>query len=187
MIKMKKLRVKKPIAVSLSLVLGMTIIVFITMLLFNVSDYGMTIASFGATIFMVLSKKKINNKAVFGSYLTASVFGFMFSMTPFPISLNLALAVVCSILSMTLLEFQHGPAIGISIAMVLNKFNMWTDFMILFCIFLILGMTLFLKVSLTDPVKALKFIELDEDRIKWKFKNKEVPQYLSLGKDAEQT
>jgi len=183
---MKKIKVKKPIVVSLSLVLGMAIIIFVTMLLFNVSDYGVTIASFGATIFMVLSKKKISHKAVFGSYLIAAAFGFVFSKLPFVTSLNVALAVICSILTMTLLELQHAPAIGISIAIVLNKFNVWTDVMILFCIFLILSMTLFLKLSLTDPVKALRFIELDEDRIKWKFKNKEVPQYLSLGQENEQ-
>jgi hypothetical protein len=181
---MKKLKVKKPVAVSLSLVLGMIIILFITMLLFNVSDYGITIASFGATIFMVLSKKKISHRMVFGSYLISTAFGFLFSRLSELTSLNVALAVICSIVVMTLLQLQHAPAIGMSIAIVLNKFNAWTDLMILFSIFLILGMTLFLKVSLTDPVKALRFIELDEERIKWKFKQKEIPQYLRMG-DSE--
>jgi hypothetical protein len=183
--KMKKLKVKKPVAVSLSLVLGMVILIFITMLLFNVSDYGITIASFGATIFMVLSKKKISHRIVFGSYMIATVFGFLFSNISEMASLNVALAAIGSIIVMTLLELQHAPAIGMSIAIVLNKFNIWTDLMILFSIFLIFGLTLYLKISLTDPVKALRFIELDEERIKWRFRQKEIPQYLKMGSNED--
>ena len=62
----QKIKVKKSIAVALSLILGISITIFATMLLLNVTDYGITIASFGATLFMVLSSKKLEKKKIYG-------------------------------------------------------------------------------------------------------------------------
>ena len=47
MMKMRKPKVNKSVAVTLSLALGLAIIVFVTMLLFNVTDFGITIVSKG--------------------------------------------------------------------------------------------------------------------------------------------
>ena len=67
----------------------------------------------------------------------------------------------------------------------LNKFSLWVDFFIVFCIFLIIAMTITLKMFLKDPEKVAKFIELEEEKIKWNFRPKESPDYLHL-KNKEQ-
>jgi len=177
---MRKPKVNKSIAVTLSLALGLAIIVFVTMLLFNVTDFGITIASFGATIFMLLSKNNLKKRTIFGSYVVATIIGFIFSNLSDMKSFNLALAAVSSILIMTFLNLQHAPAIGISIAMVLNKFSFWTDFIILFCIFFILAMTILLKIFLKDPTKVITFVDIEEEKIKWKFQKRDIPEYLKL-------
>ena len=176
----KRIKVKKSIAVTLSLSLGLAIIIFVTMLLFNVTDYGITIASFGATVFMILSKKKLNKKVIFGSYLLATALGFMFSNLSDIKSLNATLAAVSSIVLMSFLELQHTPAIGMSVAMVLNKFSFWTDFVILFCIFFIIFITIMLKIFMEEPESILTFVNMDEEKIKWNFKEREIPEYFHL-------
>ncbi len=185
-IPMAKIKIKKSVAVTLSLALGVAVIIFVAMLLLNVSDYGITIASFGATIFMILSKKDIPKKLIFGSYLAAGIAGFAFSNLSEITSLNVALAAVSSIIIMTVLGLQHPPAIGIAAALVLNKFQFWTDLLILAYIFFILGLTLFLKGFIQNPLKAIKFVEIEKDRIKWNFRKKEIPKYLQLKGSAEE-
>jgi CBS-domain-containing membrane protein len=175
-----KLRMKKNVAVTLSVILGMSIILFVTMLLFNVTDYGTTIASFGATIFMVLSQSKVSRKKIFGAYIVAALAGYMFSRFSEVTQLNAALAAIASIVLMTMFEFQHAPAIGIALSMVLNKFSFWIDVLVILCIFMILGMTITLKLFLQSPEKMIKFIELEEEKIKWNFRPRENPDYLDL-------
>ena len=177
--KKKKLKIKKPVIVSLAVVLGIAIMIFITMLLFNVTDYGITIASFGATIFMIISKGKFSKRKIFGSYIIATAMGFAFSRASSSL-LNVALAAVTSVILMTFLEFQHAPAIGMSIAMVLNRFSFWTDAIVLVCIFLILSGTIVLKYVILNPKDVINFVEIEEEKIKWNFKNKELPEYFEI-------
>ncbi len=183
--KENKPHVKKFVAVFLPLSLGLAITIFVTMVLFNVTDYGITIASFGATIFMILSKKDINKKAIFGSYFISTLLGFLFSKLSSITSLNVTLAVVSSILAMTLFDLQHPPAIGIAAAMVLNKFSFWIDVLVLIYVFFIIIMTLTLKEFMQNPTKILSFIEIEEEKIKWDIKKKETPEYLRLKETTE--
>jgi hypothetical protein len=182
---MRKLKVKKSIAMTLVLALGIAIIVFVTMLLFNLTDYGITLASFAASIFMILSKKDIKKRAIFGSYLVATLMGFMFSNLSQIRTLNVALAAVSSVILMTFLDLQHTPAVGMSISLVLNNFAFMTDILILFCILLILAMTLTLKIIFNNPTKIIRFIEVENDKIEWNFKEKKMPSYLKMKDPTE--
>lgn len=178
-----RLKLNKSVAIGLSLVLGLAILLFVIMLLFNVTDYGITIASFGATIFMILSKKGAKKRTIFGSYFIAIILGFMFSALSDINSLNAGLAAISSIVLMTLLDLQHPPAVGISIAMVLNNFSFATDVIVLMCIFFIISVTMVLKAFLENPHKIMNFIsmiEIEEEKINWKFQKREVPRYLRL-------
>ncbi len=179
----RKIKVKKNIAVFLSLVLGISITVFVAMLLFNVTDYGITIASFGATLFMILSKKKLKKNKIYGSYAVATLIGVIFANLSGMQSLNLALAAVSSVIFMTLLNIQHPPAIGIAVSMVLNQFSIFTDIVVLLCLFFIISMTLILKLFLDNPNKVINFIEIEEEKIKWNLKRKYKPRkkkYIKL-------
>ncbi|MBN2367722.1 HPP family protein [Candidatus Woesearchaeota archaeon] len=176
----KKIKVKKHIAVSLAMALGLAVTVFVIMLLFNVTDYGITIASFGASVFMILSRKGISTKKVFGAYLVAVVIGYFASSINFLGNLNVAVAAVTSVILMTLMELQHAPAIGMAVATVLNKFSLSTDIVVVFCIFIILYMTLLLKYVLREPQKVMKFIDIEEEKIKWKFTPKQKPDYIKI-------
>ncbi|MEM4397567.1 MAG: HPP family protein [Candidatus Woesearchaeota archaeon] len=179
----EKKRINKKIAILIPLIFSIAIIVFLTMLIFNVTDYGITIASLGASIFMILSNKKINKKVIFGSYIISTVIGFLFSTLTSVKSLNLALAAVSSILIMTLFDMQHAPAIGMSVAIVLNKFSILTDFLILGYIFFIFSLTILLKLHISNPNALLNYLnigEVKEEKIKWNFKEKPVPEYLKI-------
>ena len=171
----QKIKVKKSIAVALSLILGISITIFATMLLLNVTDYGITIASFGATLFMVLSSKKLEKKKIYGSYALATVIGVIFGKVYGLQSLNVALAAVSAVIFMTVLNLQHPPAIGIAVSMVLNKFTIFTDIVVLLCLFFIISMTILLKLFLDDPNRAINFIEIEEEKIKWNLKRKYKP------------
>lgn len=177
---MKKPKLKKGIAVTLSVLLGLAILVFVVMLLFNVTDYGITIASFGATVFMILSRPNLSKKKVFGAYFVATTMGYLFSRLSLIKSADVALAAVSSVAIMTILEFQHAPAIGMSVAMVLNGFPLWVDVVVLLCIFAILGMTLLLKGFMEQPHKFINFIEIEEEKIKWNLKKRDVPDYVKI-------
>lgn len=166
---MNKEKTYRKIAISLFLGLSLLILIFSVMLLFNVTDYGITIASFGASVFMVLSKKKISYRQIFGSYIIASIIGFIFSKLPISSLFAVATAVVSSVAVMTFLETQHTPAIGISIAMVLNKFSFWTDLIVVLSILTILGIAVMLKSFVKDPKKLLNFVKIETDKINWDF------------------
>ncbi|NTV23419.1 MAG: hypothetical protein HGA85_03525 [Nanoarchaeota archaeon] len=179
--KKTKIKVKKPIAIGLALAIGLVTIIFVTMLIFNLTDFGITIASFVSTVFMILTKKKVSRKQIFGSYLLAGLLGFLFSNISEITSLNVAMAAVSSVLAMTLLGLQHPPAIGMSVALVLNKFSFVTDVFVLFCIIVILGLCILLREFVRDPNAVMKFVEIDEgEKIKWNIPEKEVPAYLQL-------
>ncbi len=152
----RKIKVKKSIAVALSLILGISITIFVTMLLLNVTDYGITIAT---------------------------VIGVLFSKTSSLQALDVALAAVSSVIFMTVLNLQHPPAIGIAVSMVLNKFSIFTDIVVLLCLFFIISMTFLLKAFLNDPKKVINFIEIEEEKIKWNLKRKYKPskkKYINL-------
>ena len=181
--KKRKIKVKKSIAVSLSLILGVSITIFVTMLLLNVTDFGITIASFGATLFMVLSRKDLKKRKIYGSYALATIIGVIFSKISGLQSLDVALAAVSSVIFMTVLNLQHAPAIGIAVSMVLNKFTIFTDVVVLLCLFFIISMTILLKMFLDDPNKVINFIEIEEEKIKWNLKKKYKPskkKYINL-------
>ena len=162
------MKFKKSLAISLFLIIGLCITVLGTVLLFNVTDYGIAIASFGATIFMIISRKKIDKRKIFGAYLVGISVGFIFSKLSV-VFLNAALAAVISVILMTILELQHAPAIGISIAMVLREFSFSTVIIILLCIFGIFGIALMTKLFLKDPQKVLNFVEIEDEKIRWNF------------------
>ncbi|MEM3374068.1 MAG: HPP family protein [Candidatus Woesearchaeota archaeon] len=179
----QKLQINKTIAIALPLIFGLALIIFLTMLIFNVTDYGITIASFGASIFMILSHKSINKKMLYGSYIVGTFVGYLFSTLTTIKSLNVALAAISSILIMTLLDLQHAPAVGISAAIVLNKFSFWVDLLILIYIFFIFTLTWLLKLHITDPNKVLTYLpiaEIKEEKIKWNIREKTTPDYLKL-------
>lgn len=176
----KRMKVKKSIAVTLSLVLGFTITLFVTMLLFNVTDYGITIASFGASIFMIFSQKNLTKRKILGAYSLATLIGYIASKIFLSQSFSVALAAVISVILMTVLELQHPPAIGMSVAMVLNKFSFLTDIIVLICLVFILTMVYLLKTFLKDPQKVINFVEIEEEKIKWNLRKKESPKYINL-------
>ncbi len=177
---MKKPKIKKEIAVTLSVLLAITILVFVVMLLFNVTDYGITIASFGATVFMILSRPKLSKKKIFGAYFVSTLMGYVFVRFSISQSADVALAAVSSVVIMTILEFQHAPAIGMSVAMVLNRFPFWVDLVVLLCIFSIIGMTLLLKKFIQQPDKFINFIEIEEEKIKWNLKKRKSIEYINI-------
>ena len=61
----KRIHIKKSVVVVLSLIIGLLISLFVTMLLFKITDFGITIASFGATIFMALSRDNLKKKKIY--------------------------------------------------------------------------------------------------------------------------
>jgi len=150
------------------------------MLLFNVTDYGITIASFGATIFMILSDHEIKLKKIFGSYLVATFLGYVFTLID--IKGSASIAAIASIMVMTYLEFQHTPAIGMTVAMVLNKFPLKIDLIVLISIFVIVAITVILSKFIHTPDVILKHFNFKEEKIKWNMKNKEYsgPTYIRL-------
>ena len=166
---MDQKKVYRKIAITLFLVLGLLVVVFAAMLLFNVTDYGITIASFGATVMMILSKKKVENRKIIGAYIAASVIGFIMARVPGSVLFNVAVAGVASVIAMTVLEMQHAPAIGIAIAMVLNNFSFWTDVTIIFSILLIIGMAMILKSFIRNPERILNFVKIETEKINWDF------------------
>ncbi len=160
-------KLKKKLVTYFLIIFGLAISVFVAMLLFNVSDYGITIASFGASVFMILSRNRLSKKKVFGAYIIAMLIGYGFSKLSQIASLNMALATIFSFAAMTLLEFQHAPALGLSMAIVLNKFPFWSDVIIVMCILFILTMAVVLRTVLQNPDKVLELLNLDERKIKW--------------------
>lgn len=161
----------KRIGLVLLFVVGLTTIIFVTMLLFNITDYGITIASFGATAFMVLSRSKVSKRRILASYLIATVIGFIFSRFPSS-TLNAALAAVSSFVIMTLFSAQHPPALAMSIAVMLNKFSLWTDLLIVLCIFFIIFMAYILKAFWKHPERVLSFVQIETEKIRWDFLDK---------------
>jgi CBS-domain-containing membrane protein len=166
---MVKTRTKKIIATVALLLLGFSIVFFVMMLLSIVTDYGITIASFGATVLMIFSRKTLQHRKIIGAYLLASIIGCIGSMLPTMASFNLALASILSFAVMTLLDVQHAPAIGLAISMALNKFSIWTDIIVAVCIFIIIGMALLLKAYLRDPDRFLKMVNIETEKINWNF------------------
>jgi hypothetical protein len=156
------------IGLVLLFTLGITTVIFVTMLLFNITDYGITIASFGATAFMVLSRNKISKRRIMASYFLATVVGFIFSKFPTS-SLNAALAAVTSFILMTLFSAQHAPALAMSVAVMLNKFSFWTDLLIVLCIFFIIFMAYILKAFWKHPERVLSFVQIESEKIRWDF------------------
>lgn len=166
---MNQQELKNKLVTYFLILFGFIISIFVTMLLFNVSDYGITIASFGASVFMILSRKNLSKKKIFGAYLLSTFIGFLFSRLSTLSSLNVALATITSFATMTFFDFQHAPALGLSMAMVMNKFSFWTDIIIVLCILFILAMTVVLKTVLQNPDKVLAMFNLDKRKIKWNF------------------
>ncbi len=148
--------------------LGILTTVFLTMLLFNVTDYGITIASFGATAFMVLARKNVEKRRIFGAYLIATFIGYFFSRFQTN-NFSVALATVASFLAMTFFEVQHPPALAMSVAVILNRFTFWTNILIVLCIFTILFMTITLKAFWKNPNKVLTFLQIEREKINWNF------------------
>lgn len=180
----KKINLNKKIAFILPLIFTLSIIILITILIFNVTDYGITIASLAATIFMILSNKSIKKRVIYGSYIVSTFVGFLFSTLSENKALDLTLAVIASIIIMTLFDLQHAPAIGLSVSIVLNKFNLLIDIIILLYIFFIFGLTTLIKLHMSDPYKLisyLKIFEVKEEKINWNLKEKPKPDYLKLG------
>ena len=157
----------KKIRNYLLLSFGFLLTFFVTMLLFNVTDYGITIAAFGASIFMIITKSRVSHKKIFGSYLVAIVLGYVFSKMPTWTSFNVALTAITSIVAMSMLKFEHAPAIGIGVAMVLNKFTFWTDVIVALCLFFIIGMVILIKNFFSDPDKLLNYIRIENEKINW--------------------
>ena len=122
----------------------------------------------------------MSTRRVFGAYFVAVITGFIFSVMPMVKSFNVAFAAVISVVLMTVLEFQHPPAIGIAVATVLHRFTFWTDVIVVLCIFFILYITLLLKYILREPQRLMNFVEIEEEKIKWKFRSKEKPEYLKI-------
>ncbi len=160
---------KKKVRLVLLVGIGLLITTFITMVLFNVSDYGITVASYGATVFMLLSKKNLKTKKIFGAYFIATMIGYLFSRLPTVTAFNVALASISSFIIMTVLSLQHAPALGIAVAMVLNKFSFVTDIIVLLCIFMILGIVYILKTYMNDPDKVNNFVRIETEKINWNF------------------
>ena len=160
---------KKELRLVLLVGLCILITILVTMILFNVSDYGITVASYGATVFMLFSKKSISKKKIFGAYFIATIIGFLFSKLPTVTSFNVALATISSFVLMTIFSFQHAPALGVTVAMVLNKFSFLTDIIVLFCIFLILSIAYVLKLYLSNPEKIINFVKIETEKISWNF------------------
>ena len=157
----------KKIRNYLLLAFGFILTFFVTMLLFNVTDYGITIAAFGASIFMIISKPRISHKKIFGSYLIAIALGYVFSKIPTWTSFNVALTAISSIVAMSMLKFEHAPAIGIGVAMVLNKFSFWTDVIVALCLFFIIGMAILIKNFFSNPDRVLNYIKIENEKVNW--------------------
>ena len=157
----------KKIRNYLILAFGFILTFFVTVLLFNVTDYGITIAAFAASIFMIITKKRVSHKKIFGSYLVAIALGYLFSQIPTWTSFNVALTAISSIVAMSMLKFEHAPAIGIGVATVLNQFSFWTDVIVALCLFFILGMAILIKNFFANPEKVLNFIKIENEKVDW--------------------
>jgi hypothetical protein len=146
---------------------GITSLSFILALFFNVTDYGITIASFCTTILMVLSSKKTNHKKIFGAYLIASVLGYVFSLIPIATSLNIAFVVLSSIFVMDFFSFQHVPALGMAISFVINNFKFSSYIFLFVSLFGLISLAFVLKYFLKDPETVWNFVEIENDKINW--------------------
>ncbi|MFH2020383.1 MAG: HPP family protein [archaeon] len=166
---MAKNKLKKLLATSLFFSICIALTLLVMMVLSIVTDYGITIASFGATIFMILSKKKLSRKKIFGAYMLAACIGSIGSVLPTMTSFSIALTGLVSFFAMSFFDLQHAPAVGFAISMVLNKFPFWTDILVSFCIFIIIGMALIVKFYLKDPDALFEIVHIEREKIKWNF------------------
>lgn len=147
------------ISCALSLIVGFFVLLKYTNLIIFISLF--------LTVLLLLVQTKINIKKIIGGYLMAGLVGYVFSIIPVFTTFNLGFGLVASILAMDYLKFQHAPALGFVISIILNKSSFFADTIIILSLLIIVGVILALKKYYVAPEKAFDFVTIETEKINW--------------------
>jgi hypothetical protein len=145
---------------SLSLILGVLTVAFVItllifLLLFNLSDFGVSFAAIAGTLFMIFTLKskseKITYDKIFIGYAIASGCGFLSSVFGHENKVILAISLIMAIILMVLLDKVHTPAVAFVISFGLNQFSLFKIILILLCIYAITFIAKTVKFVLEHP------------------------------------
>jgi hypothetical protein len=160
---------KKPIKNIMLIGLGTSVSIIFGLLFYNLSNFGIALISVTISVLLILSKKRINLKKVYGAYAIAIMLGFLLSRLPFNVSINVVISLICAILLMDYASLQHAPALGIAISYVTNKVSFGTMFFISALIFMVFGLIYVLKIYLKNPKKLANIVEIEQEKVQWDF------------------
>ncbi len=102
-------------------------IVLFTFALIVGRDKMIVISSMGATIFIVFAMPKTvsaKRRNIIGGHLTGLACGSLFYFTNMPYFIEYSLAVGIAIFIMVALDFEHPPAAGTALAVVMNEVSL---------------------------------------------------------------
>ena len=155
----------------------------IILLLFDLTDYGISFAAIGASIFMIYTQndhsRKISNKNMFGAYLIAGLSAYICMIFAHDIKVVGALSLLLAIVTMLVLRVVHTPAIGLVLSFVLNKFTLKSIILVLLCIFALIFIAKAIKYVLQNPDRF--HIKIYPYKVKFKF-HRDKPQTPALVK-----
>jgi len=161
-------------------VLGLTLAIsfFIIVTLFDITDYGISIAAIGASIYVIFSNRKVSYRMLFLAYVVAVASGSIAMLFDLPRNLGCTLAFLLSLFVLFFLNLRHTPAVGFAVSTVLHRFNLGTIFLVLGGIFLLFFIAKSVKNIIANPRRY--FIEIESPKIDFRFKKKSTPAYFMI-------
>ncbi|MFH0874708.1 MAG: HPP family protein [archaeon] len=152
---------------------------FLLTILLDISDYGISLATIGASIYIIFSDNKNSSyKQLYGAYAIAVACGFAALITKLPKNIECVLAFLLTIFALFMLNIKHTPAVGFAVTAVLNQFKLPIMLLALACIFILFFIAKSAKNIITNPKKY--FIEIENQNIHFKIREKELPKYVCL-------
>jgi hypothetical protein len=159
----------------------------IMVLLFDLTDYGISFAAIGATIFMVFTTSgnshSIKIKTLFGAYGIAGCISYIAIAVGRGNKIIGALAILLAIGMMIMLKWVHAPAIGFVLSFILNQFRVSIIVAVLFCIFSLIIIAKAIKSLVMNPSRY--HIKIDSNKVEFKFKSKDNSRFMGLRKEYE--
>ncbi|MBD3202934.1 hypothetical protein GF327_01460 [Candidatus Woesearchaeota archaeon] len=151
---------------------------FIISKLFSITDYGISIATIAASLYVIISESKTGSlKTIFLSYVIAGTCAFIAVYTGLSLNVECGIAALLTLFTIISLDMMHPPSIAISISFVLNQYNLPTITLILIVIFLLFVIAKTLMKIINNPDK---FYLIKKEKINFNFKKKEKSKYLLI-------
>ncbi|MBU0711891.1 HPP family protein [bacterium] len=145
-----------------------TISIFLVLIFLDILEHTAIIATLGASAFIIfiMPNSYISlPKQVLGGYIVGIICGWLcfFLMTGFIYFLSFipekvfvvsfgSLAVGTAIFLMAVIDFEHPPAVGVSLGLVLNQWNHQTIIFIIFALIIMLVVKKLLQPVLIDLI-----------------------------------